>query len=54
MFPVDQKTQPSIYFKTNNQDFQTLSQNIGLDFEVFRGNQKLSPVFEKLSHVVGL
>ena len=29
-------------------------QTIGLDFEVFRKNQKLSPVFEKLSHMFEL
>ena len=52
MFFFDQKTQPSIYFKISGQAFQTLSQTIGLDFEIFRGNQKLNPVFEKLSHML--
>ena len=51
MFPVDRKTEPSICFITNGQSFQTLNQRIGQDFEVFRGNQKLSPVFEKRSHM---
>ena len=52
MFFFDQKTQPSICFKISGQAFQTLSQTIGLDFEIFRGNQKLNPVFEKLSHML--
>ena len=51
MFPDYQKTWPSICFKTSAQDFQTLSQTIGWDFEVFRANKKLIPVFEKLSHM---
>ena len=45
MFPGGQKTQPSIYFKTSGQDFQTFIQTIDWDFEAFRGNQKVSPVF---------
>ena len=45
MFPGDQKTQPSICFKTSGQDFQTFTQTIDWDFEAFRGNQKVSPVF---------
>ena len=35
MFPCEQKTQPSTSFKTSGQDFQTLNQTIGWDFEVF-------------------
>ena len=49
MFPDDQNIQRSICFKTSDQNIQTPSQTIGWDFEVFRGNQKLSAVFEKLS-----
>ena len=39
MFFFHQKTQSNICFKTSGQAFKTLSQTIGLDFEVFRGNQ---------------
>ena len=46
MFPNDQKTQSNICFKTNSQEFETLSQISGWDFQVVRGNQKLSPVSE--------
>ena len=49
MFPNDQKTQPSICFKTSGQDFQTLSQTIGWDFEVSWGNQKLRLVLKTLA-----
>ena len=48
------KNQTSIYFKTSKDDFQTLSQTIGWDFEAFIGNQKQSLVFEKLSHMFEL
>ena len=54
MFPDDQKTQPSICFKTSGQDFQTLSQTNGWDFQDFRENQKLSPVFERISRMFEL
>ena len=51
MFLDDQKTQPDISFKIRGQDFQTLSQAFGWDFEVFRVKQKLRSVFKKLSHM---
>lgn len=51
MFLDDQKTQPDISFKIRGQDFQTLSQAFGWDFEVFRVKQKLCSVFKKLSHM---
>ena len=47
-FPDYQKTQPSICFKTSDQDFQTLRKIIGWGFKVFWGNQKLSPAFLKV------
>ena len=53
-FPMIKKNQTSIYFKTSKDDFQTLSQTIGWDFEAFIGNQKQSLVFEKLSHMFEL
>ena len=54
MFLDNQKTQWSIYFKTRGQDFQTISQKIGWDFEVVKGNQKLRAMFGKFSHMFGL
>ena len=47
---IDQKTQPSICFKTHGQVFQTLSQafqTLERDFEALRENQKLDTKFEK-------
>ena len=41
MFAGHRKNQPSICFKKSGQDFETLIQTIGLDFDVFRGNQTL-------------
>ena len=43
MFPDEQKPLLSVCFKTSGKDFQILSQTIGLDFEFFKENQKLSP-----------
>ena len=53
-FLDDQKTKLSICLKTSGQDFQTFNQKIGWDFEIFRGNQKLSLMFEKFGNVFGI
>ena len=50
----DQKTKLSICLRTSGQHFHTFTQKLGWEFEIFRGNQKLSLMFEKLGHMFWL